>query len=80
MCSGCPLGYKHLIGDVVGWGPNSKLPLSKEQCARRCSSTASCQSFEHSSSDNKCNLNSQSRPDAGQYQDYYFCTKIGSMI
>ena len=77
----CPSGYAKKKGDVPGWGSDigSRLDLTLEQCAKRCSNEISCLSFEHSFSKKKCNLNKISEPTQEPNADFIFCTKTGSI-
>ena len=79
----CTPGYTIQIGDIPGWGSGGlggEFNLTREECAKKCTETLKCLSFEHSISENKCNLNDESNPDVsiGAYKDYAFCTKTGN--
>lgn len=78
----CPLGYKSKEGDLPGWGTDlgGALRLTREDCARKCSDEEKCLSFEHSYTEEKCNLNKESEPTEGPYNDYAFCTKQGKIF
>jgi hypothetical protein len=79
---GCPAGYNETDGggDIPGWGDvNGKgggaTVTSCGECAAWCSSESTCQSFECSPSQLKCNLNTQPVPTTQGYQDFRFCSK-----
>ena len=78
---GCPSGYKSKTGDIPGWGESlaSYPRTSRAQCAQACSELPKCMSFEHSTKELKCNLNTEVEPTAPKYNDYVFCAKSGKV-
>jgi hypothetical protein len=76
----CPVGYDkvggHVYGgDQFGRGYDFVLP-SMEECARWCSFTPGCGSFEYSRSQKRCFRNSQTRPtDFQDRRHYVFCRR-----
>ena len=76
----CPEGYLKDEGDIWGWGSDlgSKLSVSSiEECASKCDALPLCLSFEHSSTEQLCNLNKIARPSHPKAGDYLFCRKLG---
>mmetsp|Transcript_114970 Transcript_114970/g.245507 ORF Transcript_114970/g.245507 Transcript_114970/m.245507 type:complete len:550 (+) Transcript_114970:51-1700(+) len=70
----CPSGYISHEGHLEDGGRLS----SKEsigECARACESDDDCGSFEYSTSEMWCVLNSKSRPNFWKHKDYHFCEK-----
>jgi hypothetical protein len=66
-------------GDISGWGTElgSKIAVSsRKECADRCDALPKCLSFEHSDTENFCNLNKKAMPTKGKYGDYAFCRKF----
>lgn len=78
--SRCPFGYTQVIGHVFGGdqfgrGYNLFAP-SMHECARWCTHTPGCGSFEYSPSQKRCFRNSQTRPtDLLDRQGYVFCRR-----
>ena len=64
-------------GDIWGWGTSlgSALTLNRNECAQKCSQQPKCLSFEHSNTEEKCNLNTAAKPSQGKNKDYAFCSK-----
>ena len=77
----CPRGYTKNNGDVPGWGSylGGGLSLTRDQCAQKCCKMPKCQSFEHSATELKCNLNVVSIPSQKPHKDYVFCSKTGAL-
>ena len=75
----CPTGYLEKQGDIPGWGSylGSALNLTQHQCMEKCDLEDFCLSFEHGSSQMRCNLNELADPTQGPYEDYVFCMKNG---
>ena len=77
----CPNGYKREIGDIPEWGhPDLGVKLfvqSQWECAEKCNKLPRCLSFEHSSTENFCNLNDVAMPTDEAFRDYVFCRKSG---
>ena len=78
----CPSGYLEKKGNIPGWGSylGSGLELTRNECAERCNVENFCLSFEHSSSEKRCNLNEFGEPTVEPYKDYVFCTKQGNIM
>jgi hypothetical protein len=78
VCPVCPDGYHYNEGDIKGWGQISTHASVKKvaACSKRCTAVAACNSFEYSSTDLKCNLNSDVNPTEGKakWGDYAFCS------
>jgi len=76
----CPDGYKYNEGDIKGWGQiGSSTDVPRvEACAKKCNDDADCNSFEYSSTELTCNLNSDVNPTEGKekWGDYAFCSAI----
>ena len=77
----CPAGYEYRNGDVAGWGSNlgSKLSLTRQECADRCTEIDDCLSFEQSATKNLCNLNRIGEPNREPKDDYALCAKQRGM-
>ena len=77
----CPSGYLEKKGNIPGWGSylGSGLELTRNECAEKCNVENFCLSFEHSSSEKRCNLNEFGEPTVEPYKDYVFCTKQGNI-
>ena len=76
----CPGWYVEEEGDIPQFGTDlgSKLSVtSREECAERCDRLLLCLSFEHSNTEQFCNLNRESLPTKRKYKDYVFCRKNG---
>lgn len=81
----CPLGYFFQIGAYIeDYNDYNDAPLMQDitatlhECAVRCDRNPECLSFEHSSTQSKCNLEKQ--PNTNQQEpnaDYVFCSKTG---
>ena len=73
----CPDGYVIKSGDSPGWGSDlgGRLYLSRQQCADKCSKHRDCLSFEHSKTNNLCNLNRIAEPTEEPFEDFTFCMK-----
>ena len=74
----CPRGYIYTEGDIVGATIKCGIKATLAECAKLCNKDPQCNSFEHSN--NQCNLNRESEPDAPQYQDFTFCSKNGTIL
>ena len=78
---GCPQGYEETQGHVPVW--HSALGCfhspTSEDCAQRCNECKErCLSFEHSSEEMMCNLNTIAEPSYVEpYLDFVFCNKTG---
>ena len=70
------------MGDISGWGTElgSKMPIGlREECANECDALPLCLSFEHSNTEELCNLNTIAMPiKPNDYEDYAFCRKTGT--
>ena len=73
--SECKKGFHLVPGDYPGWGQLGSYTNIEdtEKCGSLCQSTAGCLSYEFSTSERKCNLNSAIAPSQGIYKDYAFC-------
>ena len=78
----CPSGYEVKQGDLPGWGTGlgSRLPLTRQGCADKCSGKDECLSFEHSNSQMLCNLNKVALPSRPRNSDFTFCMKTGKLL
>ena len=78
----CPAGYEEQQGDIPGWGSylGGALNLTAHECKEKCNQVDLCLSFEHSSSEMRCNLNDLAQPTLEPYMDYIFCTKNGNVL
>ena len=74
--SQCPNGYSFKRGDVPG-NTISHTPgiTNADKCSALCNNNPSCNSFEYSRSSQHCNLNKESEPTTGPFQDEQFCSK-----
>ena len=73
------------MGDLPGWGTAGlgiKIRVtSRKECANRCDALSLCLSFEHSNTEQFCNLNDKAMPSDPQgYKDFAFCRKTGTFI
>ena len=75
--AGCPYAYLHLAGDVPGGGSlNAHTSVATiSTCSGHCDSDSNCCSFEYSWTEENCYLNTECRPTAVVWRDYYFCVK-----
>lgn len=77
----CAGGYKHMTGDVSGWGMidgkgGGEAVQDCGQCAEMCSIAEACASYECSHTVLRCNLNKVDKPSSTEdYKDYIFCAK-----
>ena len=63
-------------GDILGNGQiEGGLDTDNKGCARLCDVSKDCCSYEHSISENMCNLNRGCRPNGGKIRDFKFCVK-----
>jgi len=74
----CALGYTEKPGDVGGWGSingkgGGQSVADTDACAALCSSEPTCNAYEFSQTELKCNLNTESTPTGGAYKDYHYC-------
>ena len=76
---GCPSGYVQRKGGLPQFSSNlgSSLDLTKHECALKCNGEKSCNSFQHSYTQMKCNLSEIAEPSQFAYIDCIFCTKTG---
>uniref|UniRef100_A0A7S1WGR0 EF-hand domain-containing protein n=1 Tax=Alexandrium catenella TaxID=2925 RepID=A0A7S1WGR0_ALECA len=76
----CPDGFQYFSGDAPGFdqfGHEDKLKRkSVEACAKECTKTSLCQSFEWSPTKTQCNLNKVSEPKAAKFMDFVFCKRL----
>lgn len=77
---GCPLGYERVVGHVYGgdqFGRGYRLFTdSVKKCARLCTETPGCGSFEYSSENKRCFRNTLTRPtDMQDRHNYVFCRR-----
>merc|ERR1719318_1083726 len=74
----CPNGFKMAEGDIPGWGQiKGKISTTYFGCGQECAKNQGCCSFEYSSTEKLCNLNSGCKPTVQPYKDYKFCIKEG---
>jgi len=73
----CPGSFHFDPGNVPGRGFKHRNNQELDQCAKLCSKTPKCCSFEHSFETRMCNLNKECKPTKDQYQDFVFCVKKG---
>ena len=75
--AGCPFAYLHLAGDVPGGGSLSAHTsvATISACSGHCDGDSNCCSFEYSWTEENCYLNTECRPTAVVWRDYYFCVK-----
>merc|ERR1712179_468710 len=71
----CPASYVYVAGDIPGNGLGAFRSANIANCAIRCDAKSNCGSFEYSPRRKHCNLNSESKPTTGVYQDFDFCVK-----
>merc|ERR1712179_766154 len=71
----CPASYVYVAGDIPGNGLGAFWSANIANCAKRCDAKSNCGSFEYSPRRKHCNLNSESKPTTGVYQDFDFCVK-----
>merc|ERR1712179_386642 len=71
----CPASYVYVAGDIPGNGLGAFRSANIANCAKRCDAKSNCGSFEYSPRRKHCNLNSESKPTTGVYQDFDFCVK-----
>ena len=91
----CPESFHFDPGNVPGRGFKHRNNQELDQCAKFCSKTPKCCSFEHSFEHRSgfciladidifiprmCNLNKECKPTKGQFQDFVFCVKKGKGI
>ena len=76
--SWCTPGYILVPGDIPGWGQiRGNIKKNAADCAKLCNEERDCCSYEHSPSENTCNLNSDCKPSQEKYKDYNFCVQEG---
>ena len=87
----CPSGFYFDPGNVKGRGFEHRNNEEMAECAKFCSTTTKCCSFEYSFEHRSvfisyftvieifllrmCNLNKECKPTNGQFQDFVFCVK-----
>ena len=71
------MGYKLVPGDTPGWGLQikGKIQTTAKGCAKQCSASKHCCSYEYSPTEKLCNLNKDCKPTAKKYNDFDFCVK-----
>ena len=70
------VGFHLVPGDYPGMGQvGSYTNVSDtDECGRLCLlNTAGCRSYEYSTTEKKCNLNTVAAPSDGIHKDYAFC-------
>ena len=74
----CATGYTPVSGDCLGPGNVGSLwnVPNTEECADQCSGDSRCSSYEFSTTEQKCNLNTCTNYNENQpYLDYVLCVK-----
>ena len=73
--SDCKEGFHLVPGDYPGWGQVGHFAniSDTDKCGAKCLSTAGCRSYEYSTTEKKCNLNTVAAPSDGIHKDYAFC-------
>ena len=78
--SDCKEGFHLVPGDYPGWGQVGYFPniADTDECGTKCLSTAGCRSYEYSTTERICNLNTVDAPSQNIYKDYAFCVSGNS--
>ena len=73
--SDCNIGFHLVPGDYPGIGQLGHFSNISDtnRCGSKCLGTAGCMSYEYSTTDRECNLNSVAAPSEGIHKDYAFC-------
>ena len=71
----CKDGFQLVPGDILGWGQIGSTGNVKDTdgCGDLCRNTTGCKSYEYSTTEKICNLNTDSEPTAEVYRNYAFC-------
>ena len=74
----CPKGYIYISGDIIGATLQGNIMATLQECAEKCNTDTKCNSFEHSSNQEVCNLNKEAFPNRHRYEDFVFCSRKGN--
>lgn len=74
----CPLYFRHIAGDILGWGFNSKRANDEQDCANWCDGIRRCKAFQFSATmDGKnCALHDHANINAHTASDMHMCVNI----
>ena len=74
----CPKGYIYISGDIIGATLQGNIMATLQECAEKCNNNTECNSFEHSTTNDVCNLNKEAFPNGPKYGNFVFCSKKGN--
>lgn len=73
----CPQNYRHVAGDILGWGFETKEATSEQICANWCNEKTECKAFQYSATmnGNNCALHRHSNINAPTASDMHMCVR-----
>jgi len=74
----CPHYFRHVVGDILGWGFSSKRANNEQDCADWCDGIPRCKAFQYSATmaGKNCALHEHARIDGPTASDMHMCVNI----